>query len=80
VSVFFILTDGDHHDQALEEQQASPHVHSTPKEVKNIHVLVKNTLEHSDRMWPDSIENWAGFVHLLGLEGEGMIDCFSPAP
>jgi len=45
--------DGEHHDQALEDQQDSPHIHSTPKEVKNIHVLVKNTFEHLDRMWAD---------------------------
>ena len=71
--------DGDHQDQALNKQPASLHIHSSPKEVKNIHALVKNTLEYSDRMWADSIENWPGFVHFLGLEGEGMIDCFAPS-
>ena len=75
----FQTRDGDHQDQALNMQPASLHIHSSPKEVKNIYALVKNTLEHSDRIWADSTGNWPGFVHLLGLEGEGMIDCFAPS-
>jgi len=67
--------DGDHQDQALD----SLHIHSNSKEVKNIHALVKNTIEQSDRIWADSTGNWPCFVHLLGLEGEGMIDCFTPS-
>ena len=74
-----IFNDGDHQDQAFNKQPASLHIHSSPKEVNNIHALVKNTLEHSDRIWADSIENWPDLVHLLGLEDEGMIDCFAPS-
>jgi len=60
-------------------QPASLHIHSSPKEVKNIHALVKNTLEHSDKMRADSAGNCPGFVHFLGLEGEGVIDCLAPS-
>jgi len=42
--------DGDHHEQAPSIQPARPHIHSSHKEVKNIHSLVKNTVEHSDRI------------------------------
>ena len=38
--------DGDHHEQAPSTQPASPYIHSSPKEVKNIHALVKETAEH----------------------------------
>ena len=71
--------DGDHHVQAPSTQPASPHIHSSPKEVKNIHALVKETVEHSDSLWKDSTGNWPGFVHLLGLEGEGMNDFLAPS-
>jgi len=71
--------DGDHQDQAMDEQPDSLHTHSIPREVKNIHALVRSTIEQSDRMWVDSTENLPDFVHLLGLEGEGMIDCFTPS-
>jgi len=37
--------DGDHHEQAPSTRPASPHIHSSPKEVKNIHALVKETAE-----------------------------------
>jgi len=70
---------GDHQEQAPSTQPASPHIHSSPKEVKNIHALVKETVEHSDRIWADSTENWPSFVHLLGLKDEGMIDFFAPS-
>ena len=49
--------DGDHHEQAPSMQPASPHVHSSTKEVKNIHALVKKTVEHSNRIWADLTEN-----------------------
>ena len=71
--------DGDHHDQASSTQPASPHILSSSKEVKNTHALVKEVMEHSDRTWADSSENWPGFVHLLGLEGERMNDCLAPS-
>jgi len=67
--------DRDHQDQALYEQPASLHIHSSSKEVKK----VRNTIEQSDRIWADSTGNCPDFVHLLGLEGEGMIDCFTPS-
>jgi len=63
----------------MDEQPDSLHIHSSPKEVKNIHALVRSTIEQSDRMWAYLTENWPGFLHLLGLEGEGMIDCFAPS-
>ena len=65
-------------DQAFDEQPDSLHIYLSSKEVKNMHTWVRNTMEHSDRMWADSTGNWPGFVHLLGLEGEGMIDCSAP--
>ena len=73
------VSDGDHHEQAPSTQPASPHIHSSSKEVKNTHALVKEVVEHSDRTWADSTANWPGFVHLLGLEDEGMNDCLTPS-
>jgi len=52
-----IFNDGDHQDQALDEQPASLHVYSSSKEVKNIHAMVRNTTEQSDRIWADSTGN-----------------------
>ena len=79
VEVSALHCDGDYHDQAPSTQPASPHIHSSPKEVKNIHALVKETVEHSDSLWTDSTENWPDFMHLWGLEGEGINDCLAPS-
>jgi len=49
--------DGNHQDQAMDEQLDSLHIHPSPKEVKNIHALVRSTIEKSGRMWADSTEN-----------------------
>jgi len=49
--------DGDHHEQAPSMQPASGHIHSSPKDVKNTHSLVKETVQHSDRIWADSSGN-----------------------
>ena len=62
-------------DQALGEQPSSLHIYSSSTEVKNIHILVRNTMEQSDSRWVDSTRNFPGLVTLFGPATEGGISC-----
>ena len=62
-------------DQASGEQPVSLHIYSSSKEVKNVHILVRNTVEQSDSRWADSTRTFPGFVTLFGPATEGGISC-----
>ena len=62
-------------DQGLGEQPESPHIHSSPKEVQNIHAMVRNFISNDLHQLPSSNSFWPGFVSLTECKSEGQISC-----
>ena len=70
-----VSTDGDHHVEPIKDQPTSLGDSTSTKEVKEVHAMVQEVTNHALHMLPSLARIWPGFINLLGLATEVIIDC-----
>ena len=70
-----MFSDGDHPAQPLGTPISVPNQAKESSIVKEVQVLVRNLLDHSDSELVSSSGNWPDFVWLMELNPGGVIFC-----